>query len=71
MGTLHINVQNPEQWKALLDFLRKMKMDFRVVEGNEAWADLDADTDPHDAYKASQLALEEEWNRPENDHWDK
>jgi hypothetical protein len=71
MGTLQINVQNPEQWKALLDFLRKMKLDFRVLEGNETWADQDADADPHDSYKASKMALEEDWNHPNNDHWDK
>ena len=70
MSTLQIRFENPEQWQAVLEFLRKMKLEFRVLESDETWADKEADADPHDAYKASILALSKEWNHSENDHWD-
>jgi ATP-dependent RNA circularization protein (DNA/RNA ligase family) len=71
MSTLEIKFNSFEQYNQLVDFLNKLKVDFKITESNDFSAEKLADSDVHDSYKASMKALADDWDDPENDHWDK
>jgi hypothetical protein len=70
MGTLEIKFKNIEQYNQLLAFFKKSKIEFKVTESDDFSAETLADSDVHDSYKASMKVLADDWNDPENDHWD-
>ena len=48
-----------------------MRLDFSVQTDDVFSAAVLADADPHDAYKAAQPILADDWDCPEDAHWDK
>ena len=68
MSTLQIKFETVEQWRTVLALLRKLKIEFHIVESTE-FVDEEADSDLHDAYRASIPVLADDWDDPANDHW--
>jgi hypothetical protein len=70
MSTIQIQLESGEQMQKLFDFLRQMRLDFKVIPDEIFSAISLADSDMHDNYKASMLVLADDWDNPENDVWD-
>lgn len=70
MSTLEIKFDTFEQYNRLLAFLKKLKVDFKITESDDFSGEKLADLDIHDSYKASMTVLADDWDAPENDHWD-
>jgi ATP-dependent RNA circularization protein (DNA/RNA ligase family) len=70
MSTIEIKFNNSAQLDKLLTFLKKLKVEFKLVESDIFSAEKIADSDVHDSYKASLKVLADDWNDPQNDHWD-
>lgn len=70
MTTVQINFKNAEQADKLLIFLKKLRVKFNITESEDYTAEIIADEDEHDAYKASMKVLSNDWDDPENDFWD-
>ena len=68
--TIHINFDNADQAGKLLQFLKKLKVNYKITDSDDFSAELVADADIHDAYKASMKVLADDWDDPENDFWD-
>jgi len=69
MGTVQIQFKTIEQLKALIMLLRKLKIEFQIVDSSE-FVDEVADINLNDAYQASIPVLADDWDDSENDHWD-
>jgi hypothetical protein len=59
MNKIQVTITDSKQLDKLLTFLKKLKVEFKLVE-----------SDVHDSYKTSLKALADDWNDPQNDHWD-
>jgi hypothetical protein len=59
MNKIQVTITDSKQLDSLLAFLKKLKVEFKFIE-----------SDVHDNYKASLKALADDWNDPQNDHWD-
>ena len=70
MSTLEIKFNTFEQYNQVLAFLKKLKLEFKITESDDFSAEKQADSDIHDSYKASMKVLADDWDAPENEHWD-
>lgn len=69
MSILQIHFENAEQWEKVLAFLKSLKLEFKVLQAEE-FAEENRVHDVHEAYRASLPVFSEDWDAPENDHWD-
>lgn len=70
MSTLQLDIQTEAQWTQLVAFLQQLKVEFKLVENEEKWADAEADANPNDCYESAMPVLARDWDKPEDDHWD-
>ena len=69
MSTLQIKFESAEQWQKVLMLLQALHLEFKVVE-LDIFAGESRVHDVHESYKAALAVLGDDWNDPENDHWD-
>ncbi len=70
--TFQINFENSEQVNKLLLFLHALKVNFKFTKSGENYdfSETLAAEDVHHPYKSSMKVLSEDWDNPEDDHWD-